>query len=305
MKDRASLLLVDDSNAVLNFEKAALSNYYQISTAANGVEALRALRESPPDAVVLDLSMPEMDGDEVLRFIRRDERLKDIGVLILSTEGQRARDCLSQGADDFLLKPSKPEELRAHVAAAVEQALRRAASRQRAFLFFSVGELDLGLNLSEVERVLPMGALSPLPGAPDWMLGWFELYGAPAVAADLASLCGLAHAAPLMDRKLVVLRHEALRLCLCVDEVLDPEELDQSLLEDAQALIPEAAQGLKGQLECLARASKGRFVPVIRGSKFFDEAELLQLASKLSVIGKGVDHGPGEARRPGVRKNRV
>lgn len=284
MKDRASLLLVDDSTAVLNFEKAALSNYYQISTAVNGLEAMDRLRESRPDAVVLDLSMPEMDGDEVLRFIRRDENLKDIGVLILSTEGQRARDLLSQGADDFLLKPSKPDELRARVAAAVEQAARRAASRQRAFLFFGVGGMDLGLNLSEVERILPMAALSPLPGAPLWMLGWFELYGQPAVVADFADLCGLSHSAPLMDRKLVVLRHESLRLCLCVDEVMDPEELDKDMLEEPGRLLPEAAASLKDRLECLARSSGGRFVPVIKGSRFFNETELAELASKLGLI---------------------
>jgi CheY-like chemotaxis protein len=304
MKERASLLLVDDSTAVLNFEKAALSNYYQISTASNGLEALRAMRESPPDAVVLDLSMPEMDGDEVLRFIRRDDRLKDIGVLILSTEGQRARDCLSQGADDFLLKPSKPEELRARVAAAVEQAERRAASRQRAFLFFSVGGMELGLNLSEVERILPMAALAPLPGAPEWLLGWFELYGAPAAVADFAGLCGLGHQAALMERKLIVLRHDTLRLALCVDEVLDPEELDKSLLEEPSKLLPPAAKGLKEHLDCMARASKNRFVPVIRGARFFVETELAALASQLSHIVGGSD-GPDKAGKARVRKNRV
>ena len=303
-KERASLLLVDDSTAVLNFEKAALSNYYQVSTAVNGIEALRVMKESPPDAVVLDLSMPEMDGDEVLRFIRRDDLLKDIGVLILSTEGQRARDCLAQGADDFLLKPSKPDELRARVAAALEQAARRAASRQRSFLFFSVGGMELGLNLSEVERILPMAALAPLPGAPDWLIGWFELYGAPAAVADFAGLCGLVHAAPLIERKLVVLRHDTLRLALCVDEVLDPEELDKSLLEEPGKLLPPAAKALKEHLDCMARASQDRFVPVIRGSKFFEEAELQKLASKLSLIVGGSD-GSGKAGKAGVGKNRV
>lgn len=300
MKERASLLLVDDSQAILNFEKAALSNYYQVSTAVNGLDAIARLKENIPDAVVLDLSMPEMDGDEVLRFIRRDEALKDIGVLILSTEGQRARDCLSQGADDFLLKPSKPEELRARVAAALEQAARRAASRQRAFLFFAVGGMELGLNLSEVERILPMAALSPLPGSPDWLLGWFELYGQPAVVADFASLCTLSHTAPLIERKLVVLRHDLLRLAICVDEVRDPEELDKALLEEPGELLPAAAAQLKDRLECLARSASGRFVPVIKGSKFFGDSELSELAKKLSLIKMGVADGAVEALQPGL-----
>ena len=290
--ERASLLLVDDSTAVLNFEKAALSNYYKVTTAVNGIEALSRLREKRHDGVVLDLSMPEMDGDEVLRFIRRDDDLKDIGVLILSTEGQRARDCLAQGADDFLLKPSKPEELRARVAAALESAARRSAARQRAFLFFRLGDIELGLNLAEVERVLPMAALAPLPDAPAWLLGWFELYGAPAVVADFATLCGQFHSLPLMERKLLVLRHDTLRLALCVDEVLDPEELDKSLLEDASKFVPAAAAGLQGRLECMARASEGRFVPVIKGGRFFDDAELEGLASQLSLIKTGGADGP-------------
>jgi len=305
VSERASLLLVDDSIAVLNFQKAALSNYYQLSTAMNGIEAIARLKESKPDAVVLDLSMPEMDGDEVLRFIRKNESLKDIGVLILSTEGQRARDCLALGADDFLLKPSKPEELRARVASALEQASRRATSRQKAFLFFCVGSMDLGLMLSEVERILPALALTPFPNAPAWLLGWFELDAVATAVIDFSRLTGLEHSVALPERKIIILKHERLHLGICVDEVKDPEELDRSVLEDPSALLPLAAESLKGRLEFMARASGGSFVPVIRASKFIDDQELEKLMNSLSLIKAEPRDGFEQSRKHGRRKNRL
>ncbi|HYV67858.1 MAG TPA: response regulator, partial [Myxococcales bacterium] len=66
------LLLVDDSESVLAFEKAALAGHYLFSTALNGREALTKVAQLKPAAVLLDLSMPEMDGDEVLAQMQRD-----------------------------------------------------------------------------------------------------------------------------------------------------------------------------------------------------------------------------------------
>ncbi|HYZ90574.1 MAG TPA: response regulator, partial [Myxococcales bacterium] len=105
------LLLVDDSEAVLAFEKAALSGHYQVSTAANGREALVKLLELKPAAVLLDLSMPEMDGDEVLARMRADPQLTRIPVIIVSSEKQRAEACLRAGARAFLAKPVRAQDL--------------------------------------------------------------------------------------------------------------------------------------------------------------------------------------------------
>jgi CheY-like chemotaxis protein len=140
------LLLVDDSEAVLAFEKAALSGYYQVSTAVNGRDALLKISQLKPAAVLLDLSMPEMNGDEVLARMRSDPQLSRIPVIIVSSEKDRAEACLAAGARAFLPKPiraqdllplvervleerNRREELTAHVetAAAEEQRLRAAA----------------------------------------------------------------------------------------------------------------------------------------------------------------------------------
>ena len=116
------LLLVDDSEAVLALEKAALGSTYRLDTAMNGRLALAAMQRAVPDAVLLDLSMPEMDGDQVLLAMRADPRLRDVPVLVVSTESQRARDTLKLGADDFLAKPATAEVLRRRVGALLEAA---------------------------------------------------------------------------------------------------------------------------------------------------------------------------------------
>src|SRR4051812_49619253 len=78
------LLLVDDSESVLAFEKAALAGHYVVSTAVNGREALTKVAQLRPAAVLLDLSMPEMDGDEVLAQMQQDPQLAGIPVIIVS-----------------------------------------------------------------------------------------------------------------------------------------------------------------------------------------------------------------------------
>ncbi|HTB35163.1 MAG TPA: response regulator, partial [bacterium] len=127
------LLLVDDSEAVLALEKAALGSTYRLETAMNGRLALAAMQRAVPDAVLLDLSMPEMDGDQVLLAMRADPRLKDVPVLVVSTESQRARDTLKLGAEDFLAKPATAEVLRRRVGALLEGAAERRAQRLRPF----------------------------------------------------------------------------------------------------------------------------------------------------------------------------
>src|SRR5262245_26059049 len=102
---RPTLLLVDDSEAVLAFEMAALSAHYTLRTAHDGRQALDALAELRPAAILLDLSMPVMNGEEVLEALQRDPALCDIPVLVVSAEAVRGEECLRKGASAFLAKP--------------------------------------------------------------------------------------------------------------------------------------------------------------------------------------------------------
>ena len=112
----ARVLLADDDPIVLALLCSILRNYgMQCETAENGQEALHAIRETKPHVAVLDLSMPEPDGYEVLTAIR-EENLPTL-VVILSAR-QRESDILKGfqlGADDYLIKPFSPLELVARV----------------------------------------------------------------------------------------------------------------------------------------------------------------------------------------------
>jgi CheY-like chemotaxis protein len=273
------LLLVDDSEAILALEKAALGSTYRLDTAVNGRLALERMAQHVPDGVVLDLSMPEMDGDAVLVAMRQDPRLADVPVLVVSTESQRARDTLRLGADDFLPKPVTAEDLKRRVAGVLEAAARRRAERLRAFLFFRCGGLDLGLPLEHVSAVAARPALRPLPGAPAHVPGFFEAYGEPVALLDLAARLGREHGVPMIERKVVVAGAGALKLGLEADEVWDPEGLPQEAV-----LGPDRFQapytGLRDKLLGLARGSRG-LVPVIDPRHLLDEAELDALRAGL------------------------
>jgi two-component system phosphate regulon response regulator PhoB len=96
---------------------------YQVSTAANGEEALEAARVVRPDLVVLDLMLPGVSGYDVLRRLRMEEHTRDAGVILLSArreEVDRVKG-LSLGADDYLTKPFSPEELRLRVQAVLRR----------------------------------------------------------------------------------------------------------------------------------------------------------------------------------------
>jgi two-component system chemotaxis response regulator CheY len=90
----------------------------KVSVAASGFEALRVLPRQDFDLVVTDINMPDINGLELLSFVRSNERFHSIPVVIVSTEGSdRDRDKgLELGADAYLVKPFDPDALREVVA---------------------------------------------------------------------------------------------------------------------------------------------------------------------------------------------
>ena len=111
---KAKVLVVDDEpDAVelvaFNLTKAGIA----VVTAETGVEALAKAREILPDAIVLDLMLPEMDGLEVCRNLRRDPKTARIPVIMVTAKGAEMDRVLGLelGADDYLTKPFSPREL--------------------------------------------------------------------------------------------------------------------------------------------------------------------------------------------------
>lgn len=136
MNETNRLLIVDDEpSARQTMEMLLLREGYEMVFAANGPEALERLEEKPPDAILLDVMMPGMDGFEVCRYLKTNPLYQHIPIILvtaLDSKHDLARG-LDAGADDFLHKPFNSLELRARVRSmlrikqrhdALQQALR-------------------------------------------------------------------------------------------------------------------------------------------------------------------------------------
>jgi DNA-binding response OmpR family regulator len=126
MNGSASVLVVDDDADVRMLVRELLTRAgYRVTEAPDGRAALRALYDERPDLVVLDVSMPELDGWGTLERIRE---LSDVPVVMLSAFGAELEKvrALRGGADDYVTKPFGRQELLARV----ETVLRRAPSRE-------------------------------------------------------------------------------------------------------------------------------------------------------------------------------
>ena len=112
------VLVVDDDPAVrASLERALKLEGYEVLTAANGGEALREVAVSPPDALVLDVLMPEVDGLEVCRRLRGAGDRTPVLMLTARDAVSDRVDGLDAGADDYLVKPFALEELLARLRA--------------------------------------------------------------------------------------------------------------------------------------------------------------------------------------------
>ncbi|OCQ99645.1 hybrid sensor histidine kinase/response regulator [Oscillatoriales cyanobacterium USR001] len=111
------ILVVDDAPDNVLLVQAILEDEgYEISSADNGFTALAQIEKSPPDVVLLDVMMPEMDGYEVTQRIRQNTKLPFIPILLITAHAQASLvHGLDIGADDFIRKPFEIDELLARV----------------------------------------------------------------------------------------------------------------------------------------------------------------------------------------------
>ncbi len=116
-RDVQVLVVDDDAGVRQAIRRALLLEGYGVTLAEDGVDALRSVAESPPDAIVLDVMMPRLDGIEVCRTLR--ERGDRTAVLVLTAKHRLSERVagLDAGADDYLVKPFALEELLARLRA--------------------------------------------------------------------------------------------------------------------------------------------------------------------------------------------
>src|SRR5687767_6099689 len=114
------ILIIDDDVDTLRLVGLMLQRQgYQISAAANGEQGLSKAFEEKPDLILLDIMMPDLDGYEVTRRLRKNPATDTIPILMFTAKTQLDDKVtgFEVGADDYLTKPTHPTELQAHVKA--------------------------------------------------------------------------------------------------------------------------------------------------------------------------------------------
>ena len=142
----AHLLVVDDEPDGVELVIAHLRDYdFAVSTAVNGADALAAAHEQRPDLILLDISLPGLDGPEVLRRLKQAPATERIPVVMLTghRDTERKVRCFEFGAADYLVKPVVEAELHARVTVQLHQSrLRRALSAKLRSYEQRFGPLD-------------------------------------------------------------------------------------------------------------------------------------------------------------------
>ncbi|NUN16054.1 MAG: response regulator [Myxococcales bacterium] len=110
---RITILIADDDLEILRMLRRALSENYRVVEAHNGREALELIAAEHPAMVVLDVMMPELNGWEVAKQLRKNRDTQHIGILMLTAIGERLNEMTSPlyGADDQLDKPFDLDEV--------------------------------------------------------------------------------------------------------------------------------------------------------------------------------------------------
>ncbi len=120
MSDSVRILCIDDEPGVIELVGLILkSQNIQVDGANSGHEGLEAMHNNPPDAVLLDVMMPEMDGWEVYKKMRADNGLKHIPVIIVTARNSSFEEIIAReraGVSDYVTKPFLPEDLRKSLA---------------------------------------------------------------------------------------------------------------------------------------------------------------------------------------------
>jgi two-component system phosphate regulon response regulator PhoB len=118
------ILVVDDEPDLLELVRFNLSQAgFEVETAADGRQGLEAIRQRPPDLLILDLMLPDLPGMDVCREIRADPELRRLPIIMLTARGEELDRVVGfeLGADDYVTKPFSPRELTLRVQAVLRR----------------------------------------------------------------------------------------------------------------------------------------------------------------------------------------
>ena len=155
-----TILLVDDEVKILRLARDYLEHAgFTVVAVENGVAALAATRQARPDLIVLDLGLPDMDGLDVTRALRRESALP---IIMLTARGDESDKLvgLELGADDYLTKPFSPKELVARIRAVLRRTEQSAGDRPGREIIRSGG---LSLDLPRMRATLEQRPIDLTP----------------------------------------------------------------------------------------------------------------------------------------------
>ena len=144
--DPRKILVVDDEYQISRVLKRSLQAHrYDVRTASDGESALDLFHDFHPDLIITDLQMPEMNGIELCREIRK---VSEIPIIVLSVKGEEKTKvaALDAGADDYITKPFGMDELMARIRAT----LRRAPDEKKEEMILDVGDFSIDQDKHQV-----------------------------------------------------------------------------------------------------------------------------------------------------------
>lgn len=145
--NKAEILIIDDEPSIRKLLEITLeSNDYKVNSASTGKEGIVLAATHPPDLVLLDIGLPDMNGHEVLKNLREWYQ-KSIIILSVENDEYNIVNALDNGATDYLTKPFRSGELLARIRAAIK---RNANSKNN--IIIHIDELEIDLNARIVKR---------------------------------------------------------------------------------------------------------------------------------------------------------
>lgn len=151
-KSDICILLVDDEPDIIEIIRYNLTaEGYKVTTAENGIEALKAAKKHKPQLVILDVMMPEMDGMETCIQMRNDPDLKNTIITFLTARGEDYSQMagFDAGADDYITKPIKPKVLLSKVKALLRRLIEDGPIKSE---IITAGDLEISREEYKVTR---------------------------------------------------------------------------------------------------------------------------------------------------------
>lgn len=186
MSKKTSVLVVEDEEDILELVAYNLRKEgYQVTCAKTGEEALRITRAEMPNLIVLDLMLPELDGLEVCRYLKRDTQTQHIPVVMLTAKGEESDIVagLELGADDYVTKPFSPKVLMARIRAVLRRRQRGETGPDQTIaiheLVIHPGRREVLLDGQPLELTYTeFGVLHLLARRPGWVFTRYQIVDA-------------------------------------------------------------------------------------------------------------------------------